>query len=186
MPRNIIFIVLVLLGISSAPAISAASDPATAPVMAFLGEQPDNAVIKAKVLQDIRRAPPGELDALMEITLLCEVDRGALSRRKIFEPWLKRCAATEEKWVAKYRKTTAPRSIDEQMRLYFVHRLSLGHATTDYFAAIDAINLKRQQRKKMRGDVERAVKLRKDISFISTKMLKFFFALRDLADKASR
>jgi hypothetical protein len=156
------------------------------PALPFLGEQPGNAAAKAGVLGDMRRFAPGELDALMEITLLCELDRATLSRRGIFEPWEKRCTMAESKWQAGYGKATSPRSTDEQMRLYFVRRLSLRRAASDYFAAKDAIELNRQQRKNIRKDVEAAVKLRKEVSMISAEMLKFFFALRDLADQSRR
>jgi hypothetical protein len=181
-----------ILSALSPPA--AAGDPATAtapatntsPVMPFLGAAPDNATLKAALIGDISRFPPGERVALMEITLLCELDRGGLSRRKIFLPWQKRCRATEAIWTGKYRRTAAPRAIDDQMRLYFARRHSLWQTVSNYIDARDAIDLKRRQHKNTRQDVETAVRLRKEIAVKSTEVLNFIFALRDLANKPRR
>jgi hypothetical protein len=186
MLRIATLIALILSGIISVRMPPAAADPATTPPTPFLGEQPDNAKVKAALLGDIRRFAPGELEALLKITLLCELDRATLSRRKIFDPWQKRCTATENDWKAKYRKTDTSRMLDEQMRLYFVRRVSLIQTADKYFTGKETIELKKRQGKSIKKDVDATVELRKELSLISSETLRFFFALRDLADEAGR
>jgi hypothetical protein len=186
MLRIATLIALILSGISPVWMLPAAADPATTPAMPFLGEQPDNAKVKAGILGDIRRFAPGELDALLKITLLCELDRATLSRRKIFDPWQKRCTATEEQWKSKYHRAAASRMLDEQMRLYFVRSLSLTQTADKYFTGKETIELKKRRGESIKKDVEATVELRKELSLISSEMLRFFFALRDLADEAGR
>jgi hypothetical protein len=186
MLRIAIVIALMLSGALSVRTLPAAADPVAMPAMPFLGEQPDNARVKAGILADIRRFAPGERDALLKITLLCELDRATLSRRKIFDPWQKRCAATEEQWKSKYRKAAPGRMLDEQMRLYFARSLSLTQTADKYFTGKEAIEIKKRQGKSIRKDVDATVELRKDLSLISSETLRFFFALRDLADEAGR
>jgi hypothetical protein len=186
MLRIATLIALILSGIIPVRMLPAAADPTTTPPTPFLGEQPDNAKVKAGILGDIRRFAPGELDALLKITLLCELDRATLSRRKIFDPWQKRCTATENDWKAKYRKTDTSRMLDEQMRLYFVRGVSLIQTADKYFTGKEAIELKKRQGKSIKKDVDATVELRKELSLISSETLRFFFALRDLADEAGR
>jgi hypothetical protein len=186
MLRAATLIALILSGMISVRTLPAVADPTTTPAMPFLGEQPDNAKVKAGILADIRRFAPGERDALLKITLLCELDRATLSRRKIFDPWQKRCAATEEQWKLKYRKAAPGRMLDEQMRLYFIRSLSLTQTADKYFTGKETIELKKRQGKSIRKDVDATVELRKELSLISSETLRFFFALRDLADEAGR
>ncbi|MQA66262.1 MAG: hypothetical protein GEU76_10235 [Alphaproteobacteria bacterium] len=186
MLRTATLIALILSGMISVRTLPAAADPTTTPAMPFLGEQPDNAKVKAGILGDIRRFAPGELDTLLKITLLCELDRATLSRRKIFDPWQKRCTMTENRWKSKYRKAAVTRMLDEQMRLYFVRRVSLIQTADKYFTGKETIELKKRQGKSIRKDVDATVELRKELSLISSETLRFFFALRDLADEAGR
>ncbi|MGE0650970.1 MAG: hypothetical protein AB7P12_04370 [Alphaproteobacteria bacterium] len=186
MLRTATVIALILSGALSVQTLPAVADPAATPTLPFLGEKPDNATVKAGILADIRGFAPDERDALLKITLLCELDRATLSRRKIFDPWQKRCAATEDQWKAKYRKAAPGRMLDEQMQLYFARSLSLTQTADKYFTGKETIELKKRQGKSIRKDVDATVELRKELSLISSETLRFFFALRDLADEAGR
>ena len=152
----------------------------------YLGDQPGNRAVADKLRGELRRLPAPERKALMEVTLLCELDKPTLSRLEVYAPWEKRCLTTEAAWTTAFRTPAAFPAVAAQMKIYLDRRARLTRTAADYFAARDAIDRKRQKRENIRQDVTAAVLLRKDISIISGEMLKFFFALRDLADEARK
>jgi len=168
------------LFLSAAIVASADADPGQDPSIAFLGEKPGDAAILKELSGDIRQFPAGERVALQEITLLCELDRGALSRKREYDRWEKRCKKTEEIWNTKYRTRNDGRMIDIQMRLYHDRRRSLIQSAALYFARKETIARKVRRREDVTDDVKEAVHQRKKVSEISTEILRFFFALRDL------
>ena len=176
--------VLFLAGACAGPA--AAADPAKTTPVPFLGEKPGDAAVMKKLADDIRQFPAGERVALMEITLLCELDRGALSRRKIYDAWEKRCKKTEALWNAKYRNGNDKRMMDVQMRLYYGRRIALVQSALGYFAQKETIARKVKRRENVAANVKEAVRLRKKLSAISTQILRFFFALRELVAQSQK
>jgi hypothetical protein len=174
-------LVLAVAYLASGPA--QAAKPSATP---FLGQGPGDAQIKEELINDIRRFPEAERVALLEITLLCEVDRAALSRKRLYDPWEKRCKKTEALWTTKYRTQNQNRMIDIQMRLYQDRRRSLSRTAARYFAQKATVARKVKRREDIRNDVKEAVRLRKKLAAISTEMLKFFFALRDIIAEAKK
>jgi hypothetical protein len=166
--------------LSAAFVTAAAADPAKSSPNPFLGEKPGDAVITKELVNDIRKFSAGERIALLEITLLCELDRGALSRKRVYDAWEKRCKKTEDIWKTKHRTRNNGRMIDVQMRLYHGHRLSLAQSASRYFAQKETIARKVKRREDIAKDVKEAVRQRKKLSEVSTRILRFFFALRDL------
>jgi hypothetical protein len=177
---------LAALFLAAACAGPAAADPVKTSPIPFFGDKPGDAAILRKLAGEIRQFPAGERVALMEITLLCELDRGALSRRKHYDAWEKRCKKTEAIWNAKYRKADDKRMIDVQMRLYSGLRRSLVQSSLGYFAQKETIAAKSKRREDVRKNVKEAVRQRKKISATSTRILRFFFALRDLVAKSQK
>jgi hypothetical protein len=174
------------LCLAAAYVTPAAADPAKISSIPFLGEKPGDTAILIKLVNDIRQFPAGERVALLEITLLCELDRGALSRRRLYDAWEKRCKKTEGIWNAKYRNIDDRRMIDLQMRLYYGRRLSLVQSSLGYFAQKETIARKVKRREDVTKDVKEAVRHRKKLSGISTQILRFFFALRDLINESRK
>ena len=160
--------------------------PARAADPVYLGDQPGNRAVADTLRDELRRLPAPESKALMEVTLLCELDKPTLSRIEVYAPWEKRCRTTEAAWEHAFRAPTVFPALAAQMKIYLDRRARLSRTAAEYFAARDAIDRKRQKRENIRQDVAAAVTLRKDISVISAEMLKFFFALRDLADDARK
>lgn len=178
MPRiTLLFVVIAALG-TGMPA--RAGDPV------YLGDKPSNRAVTDALRDELRRLPATERKALMEVTLLCELDKPTLSRLEVYAPWEKRCRTTEAAWTTAFHSPAAFPAITAQMKIYLVRRARLTRTAADYFAARDAIDRKRQRRENIRQDFTAAVALRKEISIISGEMLKFFFALRDLADEARK
>ena len=164
----------------------AAGDRTNSSPIPFLGEKPGDAAITKKLVNEFRQFPAAERIALLEITLLCELDRGALSRRRLYDAWEKRCKKTEGIWNAKYRNVNDRRIIDVQMRLYYGLRLSLVRSSSDYFTQKETIARKVKRREDVADNVKEAVRQRKKLSGISTQILRFFFALRDLIDESQK
>ncbi|MCZ6812879.1 MAG: hypothetical protein O7F14_02370 [Alphaproteobacteria bacterium] len=171
---------LAALFVVAASVTPAAADPAKTSSIPFLGEKPGDAAIRTKLVNDIRQFPAGERIALLEITLLCELDRPTLGRRSLYDAWEKRCKRTEGIWNAKYRKLDDRRMIDVQMRLYYGRRLSLVRSTLGYFTQKETIARKIRGREDVSKDVKEAVRRRKELIGISRQILRFFFTLRDL------
>lgn len=168
----------------SAAFLTSAADPAKTSSTPFLGEKPGDRAIVQELTEDIRKFSEGERVALMEITLLCELDRGALSRKREYTAWEKRCKKTEAIWTTKYRTRNQSRMIDIQMRLYLDRSHSLSQAAALYFTTKETIARKVKRRENVAKDVKEGVRLRKKLSEISTDNLRFFFALRDLVAKS--
>jgi hypothetical protein len=166
--------------LSLALAAAAAGNTPNRSQVPFFGQGPDDAHLKKELMDDIRRFAEAERVAVLEITLLCEVDRAALSHKGHYDPWERRCTKTEALWADKYRTRHENRMIDIQMRLYLERRQALHETAERYFAQKADITRKRKRREDIRADVKEAVRLRKQLAAISTEMLKFFFALRDL------
>jgi predicted DNA-binding protein YlxM (UPF0122 family) len=164
----------------------AAAEPEKSPPNLFLGEKPGDVEILKALANDIRQFSAGERVALMEVTLLCELDRGALSRKRVYDTWLKRCKKTENIWNTKHRTRNDSRMIDAQMRLYLGRRLSLAQAASRYFIQKETIARKVKRREDVTNDVSEAVRLRKRLSGVSTQILRFFFALRDLVAESQK
>ena len=177
---------LAALLVAAAGVASAAAEPAASSSPRFLGEKPDDAVITKGLADDIRRISAAERVALLEITLLCELDRGALSRKRAYDPWERRCRKTEDIWNATHRTSNDSRVIDVQMRLYQARRRSLHRSALRYFMQKETIARKVKRREDVADDVKAAVRQRKDLSAKSTEILRFFFALRDLFAKSQK
>ena len=177
---------LAALFVAAAYITPAAADPAKTSSIPFLGEKPGDAAIRTKLVNDIRQFPAGERIALLEITLLCELDRPTLGRRSLYDAWEKRCKRTEGIWNAKYRKLDDRRMIDVQMRLYHGRKLSLARYSLDYFTKKVTIARKNRRREEVAKDVKDALRVRKRLFGVMGQILKFFFTLKDLFDESRR
>ena len=151
-----------------------------------MGEKPGDSGVTKDLVNDIRQFSEGERKALLEITLLCELDRGALSRKREYTAWEKRCKKTEDHWKIKYRDKTRGRMIDIQMRHYHGRRVALVEAASRYFTQKEIIARKIKRRQDVKADVKEAVNQRKKLSEVSTEILRFFFALRDLIAESQK
>ena len=165
---------------------SAAANPGKSTRVPFLGDSPGDTAIKKELVGDFRRFSEAERVAVLEITLLCELDRGALSRKREYDRWEKRCKKTEALWTTKYRTRHESRMIDIQMHLYLDRRRSMSRSATRYFAQKAVIARKVKRRQDTAKDVKDAVRYRKMVSETSTEILRFFFALRDLIAEARK
>lgn len=166
-----------------APASAAPEDGSSIP---FLGAQPGSSAITKELEKEIRQLSEGEHDALLEIIHLCEVDRGALSRKRLYAEWETRCKKSEGHWIAKYRRTDRRRMIDIQMRHYHDRQLALSQVASRYFAEREIIARKRKLRQDVKSHVKEAVVQRKKLAAISTDILRFFFAVKDLMAEAKK
>ncbi len=166
-----------------APVVAA---PAKMSPVPFLGEKPKDAVLRTKLISDIRQFRAGEQVALQEITLFCELDRQNLGRRSLYVAWNKRCKNRETIWNSKYRHKGEGRMIDMQMRLYAERRLSMAQFSSGYFTEKEAIGPKVRRRGDVAKHVKEALRQKKMLIQVSIQNLRFFFALRDLIDQAKK
>ena len=172
--------------LAAASVTAAAAAPAKTSPIPFLGEKPGDTAIEKMVANDIRRFPAGERDALLEIILSCELNRATLARRRLYDAWEKRCKKAENVWNAKYRNIDDRRMIDAQMRIYFARRLSLTRSSSGYFAQKEIIARKARRGQDITKDFKDVVRLRKELFGISGRILKFFFALKNLFAESRR
>jgi len=172
--------------LAAAYVIPAVAAPTKIAPVQFLGETPDDFVIRKKLIGDIRQFLAGERVALLEITLFCELDRQNLGRRSLYDAWDKRCKKNEAIWNTKYRRMNDSRMIDMQMRLYAERRFSMSRFSSGYFTEKEAIGRKVRRRGDISKHVKEALRQKKMLIQVSIQNLRFFFTLRDLIDAARK
>jgi hypothetical protein len=148
--------------------------------IAFLGNVPGDVKIRAQLSGDIRQFKTGERDALIAVVLKCELDRSNLARRSLYDMWEKGCKRAEGIWNGKYQRAKGLRMIDIQMRHYAAQRVSLIEATKVYFTHKETIVQKSRNHEDIATEVKAAIGQRKVLYGKISRMLKFFFTLKEV------
>ena len=76
--------------------------------------------------------------------------------------------------------------IDKQMRHYAARRVSMARFSSGYFDQKEAIDQKVRRRGDVSQNVKEALRQKKLLIQVSIQNLRFFFARRDLIDKAKK